>query len=413
MKNTKKTVVRIVALFFAVMIVFALFSAFIPKKEEEKILTPYEIALKDYEENGLKGMWVAYIDYYSVDFSTEETFTADITEMFTNIKSMGLNTAIVHARSFGDAFYKSEIFPQSHIMTGKQGGQVDYDPLEIMVEKAHEIGLRIEAWVNPYRVSLNGQPKEFSADNPAVLHPEFVKETEDGIFYNPALPQVHELITDGVLEIVNNYDVDGIHFDDYFYPTTDESFDAENYSEYKGDLSLEDWRRENVNTLVKKVYAAVKNANPDVVFGISPQGNDNNNYNVQYSDVGLWMREDGYVDYVMPQLYWGFEHRMLNGSDEFSFEKITKTWSDYPKSENVKLYVGLGAYRIGQGEESSQYDKEWHSGENIAKMIDYVNKSTLDGYAIYTYNSMFIPKDHPDLQAKEVMAVTELNTEKV
>ena len=411
MKNTKKTVVRIVALFFAVMVAFALFAAFLPKKDATP-QTPYEAALKDYEENGLKGMWVAYIDYYSVDFSSEEAFTMDVSEMFNNIKSMGLNTAIVHARSFGDAFYKSEIFPQSHIMTGKQGEEVGFDPLEIMVEKAHETGLRIEAWVNPYRVSLNGQPKEFSPDNPAVIHPEWVKQTEDGAFYNPALPQVHQLIVDGVLEIVNNYDVDGIHFDDYFYPTTDESFDKENYEEYKGDLSLADWRRENVNALVKKVYSEIKKANPDVIFGISPQGNDDNNYNVQYSDVGLWMREEGYVDYVMPQLYWGFEHRMLNGSDQFSFEKITKTWSDYPKSPNVKLYAGLGAYRIGQGEATSQYDKEWHSGENIARMIEYITASPIDGYAIYTYNSMFIPKDHQDLQSKEVMAVTELYKEK-
>ena len=122
------------------------------------------------------------------------------------------------------------------------------------------------------------------------------------------------MVVQGVTEIVQNYDVDGIQFDDYFYPTTDEAFDTESYARYGGGQDLAEWRRANVNTLVQKVYAAVKAVKPEAVFGISPQGNNDNNYSQQYSDVALWLSTPGYVDYIMPQVYWGYNYTLQNGS---------------------------------------------------------------------------------------------------
>ncbi|MBR4036231.1 MAG: family 10 glycosylhydrolase, partial [Oscillospiraceae bacterium] len=323
--------------------------------------------------------------------------------------NMGLNTVIVHARPFGDAFYKSSFFPYSHIMTGAQGTAVGYDPLEIMVDTAHDIGLRFEAWVNPYRVKLYNHPKALSANNPAQ-DDTLTIAVDSGIYYNPALQEVRDLVTEGVVEIVKNYDVDGIHFDDYFYPDTSPAIDEKDYARYTGTLSLEDWRRENVNMLIRQVYAAIKQHNPDVSFGISPQGNDDNNYHMQYSDVALWLSEEGYADYIMPQLYWGFDYTTKSGSDRYAFKNLSYDWSQYKKTENSKLYIGLGAYRIGDGDGSHKDSDEWSTGCNLAAMMQVIKSNPdLDGYAIYSYNSLFDHSTYADLKQSETAAITQYN----
>ena len=314
--NVKKTLIKIISIFTVALLIFVfagkIVSGVLPafSEKESHSITDADgawcDARSDFQRNGLKAMWISYIELQTVDFSNRESFTADIKEMFTNCKNMGLNTVIVHTRSFGDAYYKSNLFPYSHIMSGVQGQDPGFDPLEIMTETAHDVGLRIEAWINPYRVKLYNHPKELSADNPAQRS-ELTITVDSGIYYNPALQEVRDLVTNGVVEIIQNYNVDGIHFDDYFYPDTDPSIDAAHYAAYSGNLSLDGWRRENVNMLIRQVYRAIKDENPDITFGISPQGNDDNNYHMQYSDIKLWMAQEGYADYIMPQLYWGFD----------------------------------------------------------------------------------------------------------
>ncbi len=405
MKKSITAVARVVAIFTALSLIFAL-SGCISGGTQTDVDGAYGDVKSQFDRYGMKGIWISYIEFQQVDFSTEESFTRDIREMFDNCKNMGLNTVIVHARSFGDAFYKSEIFPFSHIITGLQGGDPGYDPLEIMVKTAHDTGLRIEAWINPYRVKLYNHPQSFSRDNPAV-DSSLTITTDSGVYYNPALQSVRDLVTDGVVEIVKNYDVDGIHFDDYFYPSTDEEIDKADYMLYSGNLSLADWRRENVNMLIRQVYKAIKDIDSDITFGISPQGNDDNNYNMQYSDVALWLGEDGYCDYIMPQLYWGFDYRTKSGSDRYSFEKLSQQWSEYKKADGVELYIGLGAYRIGAGDGSYVDNGEWQTGDNLSKMIDVVNSNpNLDGWALYSYNSLFKNPDYDSLRTQEVSAIT-------
>ncbi|MBE6866124.1 MAG: FenI protein [Ruminococcaceae bacterium] len=418
MKKTISPLARIITIFTVSMVLFALVGKISRGvKPTGNTDTPppvdtggsYGDALSDYEKNGMKGIWISYIEFQSVDFSSRENFADDISEMFENCKNMGLNTVIVHARPFGDAFYKSSFFPYSHIMTGTQGTDVGYDPMEIMIATAHEIGLRFEAWVNPYRVKLYNHPKELAANNPAQKSTLTIT-TDSGIYYNPALQEVRDLVTEGVVEIVKNYNVDGIHFDDYFYPDTAKELDESHYAAYSGNLSLEDWRRENVNMLIKQVYAAVKQANPDVEFGISPQGNDDNNYNMQYSDIKLWLGEKGYADYIMPQLYWGFDYTTKSGSDRYAFKNLSYEWSQYKKADGVKLYMGLGAYRIGDGDGSYTESDEWQKGDNLAAMMQVTKANPrLDGYALYSYNSMFDRSTYADIKAAEVKAVTEFN----
>lgn len=351
----------------------------------------------------MKAMWISYLEFQSVDFSTKSAFVSDMTQMFGNCKDMGLNTVIVQVRPFGDALYSSSIFPSSHLITGVQGASLAFDPLAEMVQLAHSMQLRIEAWVNPYRVRLSSKmPDNIAASNPAN-NSSLVFEANGGVYYNPALAEVQDMVVRGIEEIVKNYDVDGIHLDDYFYPSTDMSLDAEHYKTSGTTLSQENWRRENVNTLVKKLYDKIKSVDSSITFGISPQGNNDNNYNIQYSDVKLWLSQPGYVDYIMPQLYWGFGYLTASGRTDYQFVNLCEQWESYPRTEAVKLYIGLGAYRIGDGDGGANDQSEWQSGNNLMKMVNTVNAiDGIDGFALYRYDNLFKNTAYSDLAQSEV-----------
>ena len=361
----------------------------------------------------IRAMWISYKEWETMDFSSEAAFTEQAAQLMANSAELGMNRVLVQVRPFADAIYPSELFPWSDLCTGTQGQDPGYDPLAILVEQAHSAGLAIEAWVNPYRVRLNASypAGELAADNPAIAHPEWAKEVNGGIYLDPANPDVQAYIADGVQEILDNYAVDGIHFDDYFYPTTEESFDEAEYAASGTDLSLADWRRENVNSLVSLVYRTVKESSPTAVFGISPQGNPDNNYNGQYSDVGLWMSTPGYLDYVMPQIYWGFGYTIKSGSDRFAFENIVAEWAAMPRADSVALCAGLGAYRIGDGDGGSNENStsQWQTGCNLASQVEGVRGAGLDGYALYRYASLFDNAAWSDLAAQECEALRQVN----
>ena len=163
--------------------------------------------------------------------------------------------------------------------------------------------------------------------------------------------------------------------------------------------------------LVRQVYSAIKQYNEDITFGISPQGNDDNNYHMQYSDVKLWLAEKGYVDYIMPQLYWGFDYTTKSGSTRYGFKNLSYEWSQYNLHPDVKLYIGLGAYRIGAGDGGANPQDEWQTGHNIADMINVINSNPdLQGYALYSYNSLFDLTEYSDFKTNEVAAITQQNT---
>ncbi len=355
-----------------------------------------------------RAVWISYLELEGINMSSEQSFTSSIKTMLDNCVSTGINTVIFHVRPFGDALYNSSIFPTSHLVTGTQGSSLPYDPLNVVINLCRERGLRIEAWINPYRVQLtSSKPASLASNNPAVVYmnnpatSDYVVSANDGLYYNPAYTEVQDLIVSGVVEIVKNYDIDGIQFDDYFYPTTDASFDSAAYSKLGGGVGLANWRRSNVNSLVTKVYSAVKNADPSVVFGISPQGNNDNNYNTQYSDVKLWLSTPGYVDYIMPQLYWGFNYLTASGRTDYQFVNLSNEWASYPRAASVSLYIGLGAYRIGVGDGGSNDQAEWSSGNNLAKQVEALRQiSGVSGFALYRYGSLFSNTD--PLAAQEI-----------
>ena len=360
-----------------------------------------------------RAVWISYLEWQSADFSSEDAFRAQMGSWFDQYAAMGLNTVLAQVRPFGDALYPSAIFPWSSVCTGTQGLDPGFDPLAVLVEEAHARGLRLEAWLNPYRLALNDTvPGAFSADNLAAVHPEWVKQAAGGQYLDPSRQDVRDCIAAGVQEILDGYAVDGIHLDDYFYPTTDEAFDAAEYAAGTN-LSLEDWRRENVNALVRQLYQLVHAGGRTagaVPLGISPQGNNDNNYAQQYSDAALWLSTPGYIDYAMPQVYWGYGYTTGSGSTRFAFENITAEWLALPRAEGVALYFGLGAYRIGDGD-GGNYDHaqdQWQTGRNLADMVTTLRGAGADGFGLYRSDFLLRNSAWPQLAQAECAALTEV-----
>ncbi len=359
-----------------------------------------------------RAMWISYLEWQALECPSANAFSTAIATMFDNCVQLGLNTVIVQVRPFGDAMYRSALFPWCHFLTGTQGQDPGYDPLAIMVAEAHARALEIEAWINPYRLRLNtAMPDNLAADNLYYTQPDWVVQVGDGLYLNPALPEAADYVCAGVQEILENYDVDGIHFDDYFYPTTDTYIDETEFAA-SGASELAAWRRENVSALVKQVYDAVKAHDATLRFGISPQGNPDNNESQQFSDVSAWMNpSEGAecLDYVCPQVYWGYGYTLSAGSTRFAYENIVPEWLAMPRADSVALYLGLGAWRIGDGDGSANEDTFafWNTGNALATMIADENAQCTDGYFLYRYNSLYASA-HEALANSELAALEAL-----
>ena len=349
-----------------------------------------------------RAVWVSYLEWQQVDFSTPETFSGDIAVILDNIQNLGATVVLAQVRPFGDALYPSSYYPFSHLCTGQQGRDPGYDPLALLVQAAHDRGLALEAWVNPYRIQAGLTPALCGA-SPAKLHPDWVKYTDTGAYLDPANTAVRQYIADAVGELCANYDVDGIHFDDYFYPTTDPAFDAADYAASGTALTRDDWRRENVNALVELCHATARRYG--VRFGVAPVGDPEQNYALQYSDAARWLRQ-GTVDYLMPQLYWGQEY-VKDGDTSHSLARLAGAWAALPRAAGVRLYAGLGAYRIGAGD-GSDAGSEWVSGRALADQLNLLDRLGVQGAGLYRYASLFDASDYAGLAAAEVDAVRQV-----
>lgn len=356
-----------------------------------------------------RAVWVSYLEWAAMDFSTEDAFRAGVVQLLDNCTGLGLNTVLAQVRPFGDALYRSTLFPWSHLCTGVQGQDPGFDPLDVLLQEAHARGISVEAWVNPYRLrSSAAMPPNLADGNLANTHPEWVCTVDEGLYLNPAEPAAADYVVQGVAELVQNYAVDGIHFDDYFYPTTDESIDAAQFAA-SGAGNLAAWRRENVTALVRAVHDTVKAADPTLRFGISPQGNPDNDENQQYSDVTGWLASgggDAVVDYLCPQVYWGQGFALHNGSTRFAFENIVPAWLAYPRAADVALYFGLGAYRVGVGDGGSNENSlsGWSTGRALADQVAFLREQGAGGWALYRYGSLFGP-EQTSLAAAECAAL--------
>lgn len=341
------------------------------------------------EDEYISAVWIAYYELsVFTDGKDEGEFKKSISKAFKDLKSKGFNRVTVQVRPFADAFYNSKYFPVSAYCFGEQGSELIYDPLEIMVDTAHKNNMSIEAWINPYRVSSSNDFSGLCESNIALQY----KDTENlivcdsGIYFNPASNEVTKLIADGAGEIAENYQVDSICFDDYFYPEKSKSIDQASYKKYrnaKGKLALEDWRRENVSNMIKTVYKTIKEKNPQITFGISPASNIENDYNSLYADVEKWATTDGYVDYLCPQIYFGFQN------ESQPFMKTVKKWVEMA---DCKLYVALPLYKAGIEDEfaGESGKNEFKENNNIlSRQVTYLSKiDKISGYYIFSYSSL-------------------------
>lgn len=352
----------------------------------------------------LRGVWVASvanIDYPAHPTTDSEILKSEAIKILDDAVSTGFNAVFLQVRPASDAFYKSSCFPWSKYLTGSQGlaPDGDLDPLEFWVGEAHKRGIQLHAWINPYRITkkLDSEPdydfSSLSPANPAVLHPDWVVKYSDGnLYYDPGIPEVRKLIIDSALEIIANYAVDGIHFDDYFYPGRDFN-DKATFAKYGSAYgNIDDWRRANVNTLVGDLSKAIKATGKTVRFGISPFGiwaNKKSNplgsdtlglesYNDHYADTRKWVKE-GMIDYIAPQLYWNI------GYSAADYGKLLNWWRDTVKGTGAELYIGQAAYRAGNSSPSSA----WYGVSEIARQIE-LNRRTPDvkGAIFFNYTTL-------------------------
>lgn len=353
----------------------------------------------------VRGVWLPYYELQEwTQTNDEAAFSEVVDAAFQELAKWRFNTVTVHVRPCADAFYRSSLFPSSQYCFGEQGSEMPYDPLSVLCEAAHRYHLKLEAWVNPYRVSQNSDmealcdsnlaKKWYSADDTKSR----VYVAENGIYFNPAGEGVTDLIVSGVKEIVTQYDVDAIHFDDYFYPTAEEGIDADEYRQYVdngGDLSLFDFRRDVVSKMIKSVYSAVKSIDSAVLFGVSPASNMDDDYHKLYADVVTWMTEKGYVDYIVPQIYFGFQNEVQ------PFMRTVKKWS---AAAQCPLYVGLPLYKCGKedayaSKTNDDAINEFVINHNmIARQITYLSKlDNVKGFYLFSYGSL-----HSERCAEEV-----------
>ena len=299
------------------------------------------------EAGALVGVWVPYFSLNTAEH-TQAAFEENFQTIAQTAQEKGANALFVHVRSFSDALYPSQYYPWSHILTGTQDQDPGFDPLEFMIETTHSLGMEFHAWLNPLRVKTAETPAALAENNPYVQlgeeYPQYFMEYGGGVYLNPAYPAMRTLIADGAAEIAGNYDVDGIHFDDYFYPAEDPALDSAAYEAYaqsvEEPLPLLEWRAANINAMVAQVYESIKAVKPGVVFGISPQGNMQND-EAMGADVATWAAVPGYVDYLAPQLYYSFENEAL------PYQQALEEWAALPRHQGLELYAGLALYKAG------------------------------------------------------------------
>jgi len=323
-----------------------------------------------------RGVWVATVD--NIDWPSRGNFNADSQKAeFIKLADMhqrnGLNALVVQVRPVTDAFYPSQYEPWSEFLTGTQGQPPVpyYDPLDFMIAETHKRGMEFHAWMNPYRAVFNIGRSSIAANHITKIHPEWFLTYGDKKYFDPGIKEVQQYVTNVVKDVVSRYAIDAIHFDDYFYPYKipgKEFPDYASFNKYGNGMSKDNWRRSNTDSIISMLSVAIKKENPKCQFGISPfgvwrnidkdpEGKTNGaqtNYDDLYADILLWLKK-GWIDYVAPQLYWEFGHKVA------PYEVLLDWWGKHTYGKNC--YIGLGIYRAGS-------NTAWKDLTQIPRMID-------------------------------------------
>lgn len=331
--------------------------------DESSINTVFDRNNREYNYN-LKGVWVATVN--NLDYPTRPTLDVErlkreYIELVDNVKKWGMNAIFYQVKPGADAMYETNYYPQSRYLTGVEGENLNYDLLPFMIEEAHKRNIEFHAWINPYRASQSTDLSKISSTSIVKTHPEWTFNYGGKIFLNPGNPDVVDYVSRSIENIVKKYDVDGIHLDDYFYPypvANQVIPDLKEYEQYGKNFSnIDDWRRNNVDEMVKNLSVSVHKIKPNIVFGISPFGiwknyktdvkgsytNGLESYTQLYADSIKWM-EKGWVDYIAPQIYWNI------GKVNADYEELVKWWNNEAIRTNTALYVGHGVYKSIAGD---------------------------------------------------------------
>lgn len=334
------------------------------------------IGSKKQVEEEVRGVFISYIEedkYFSNNSKN------NIKNIINNIKENKFNLIILQVRSNSDSIYKSNYYPfKSNIE--------EYDILDYFIEEAHKNNIKIYAWINPYRVSTTTDINKITNNSPAYKYIDTdYLYINNGIFFNPSKSEVEDLIVNGVEEIVSNYKVDGILFDDYFYPSND--IDIKDYNEYleKNEyIDLDSYHLNIINKMIKRVHDTCHKYN--IEFGISPDGNINNNYDKLYADIYKWLESDEYIDFIMPQIYYGFFNETM------PFYETVNNWNSYIKNKNIKLYIALALYKSGNIDKYAKSgSNEWIDNKNILmrEVLISRNLSNYKGFSIFRYDNIY------------------------
>ncbi len=351
-----------------------------------------------YPKRELRGAWiatVANIDWPTSNHETPGRQIRELVNIFDKLKAAGINTVYFQVRTECDALYKSSYEPWSYWLTGKQGQAPNpfYDPLAFAISEAHSRGMELHAWFNPYRAVKTTGEYQIAKNHVSVLHPEWILDFKDYKMLNPGLPAVRDYIAKIVADVVRRYDVDGIHFDDYFYPYSPKisNQDEAAFRKYNdGIKDIDDWRRHNINQMVAEVYDTIMAINPHVKFGISPFGIVENkyagthgfeSYKAIYCDPLTWIK-DKTVDYVLPQLYWEI------GNKAADFSKLLPWWSSVV--DGRQLFVGSFSTKMAgsdyKGSPSELEDQIRLSRQiiRVGGIVFFSAKSITDNYSHFS-----------------------------
>ncbi|HZG17669.1 MAG TPA: family 10 glycosylhydrolase [Candidatus Bathyarchaeia archaeon] len=327
----------------------------------------------------LKGVWVSTV--FNLDWPSTSSYSnatkqqQEYIKLLDDMQNTGINTVFVQVRPAADALYPSSLVPWSKFLTGTQGKHPGYDPLAFMVEETHRRGMEFHAWFNPFRANTDANTTKLAANHIAKLHPEWMINAKNKLYINPGIPQARQRIIQEIMEVVNQYNIDGVHLDDYFYPSDgvfpdDATFKAYNSKKF---ATKAEWRRDNINAFIQQLGEAIHAAKPQVKFGVSPFGVWRNSsvdptgsatnagvtaYDHMHADVRTWIQQE-WIDYVIPQIYWSLSF------SKAQYGTLVDWWTSEVSGTDVNLYIGHAPYKLGTAETG------WQHAQEIINQLEY------------------------------------------
>jgi len=330
-------------------------------------------------QTALRGVWISTVfnlDWPSTgSYGNPEKQKQEYIQMLDELQNMGLNAVFVQVRPAADALYPSTLVPWSKFLTGTQGKDPGYDPLAFMVAETHRRGMQFHAWFNPFRAAIDAKTDTLAANSVVKQHPQWIVKSSDKPYINPGIPEARQHIIATIMEVVNRYDIDGVHLDDYFYPSNGNFPDDATFKAYnsKGFTDKAAWRRDNINQFVQQLDQSIKSVKQQVQFGISPFGVWRNKavdqtgsdtkagvtaYDHMHADVRTWIQQ-GWIDYVTPQIYWSMSFAPAQ------YDKLVTWWANEVRGTDVTLYIGHAPYKLGTNEAG------WQNAQEIINQLNY------------------------------------------